>query len=394
MPVRVVTGGRLPSAGQGPLHQILSGAANWIASPLQVFRAGWPSILPLQSQVHRGEWRVGFGDHLLRRGVQRRRPAGAGKCVLHLFCIPLWFMDRSHWWLLIWICHQVVDLVPGGSQIPVTNDNKLRYLNALAQHRLVNPVKEQVSAFIRGLNELVPDNLLSIFDENELEVRGFIQQSILSFFPSIFLFHSLNDQLLACGTSEYTISQLKSNHRVVGSSPEFHKVLTWFWIAISNFGGEELSRLLQFTTGSSQLPPGGLAELSPRFQIVASPSFGLLPTAHTWYILNRVSYWCKRRRISYGDAMLILVSLADRVPSFNQLCLPDYDTYESFEKALLLAIKEGSEGFGLVWARSAAPNSAAAAAAAAAASPDPPPPLPSLPRREITHLLTWWWLLS
>ncbi len=34
--------------------------------------------------------------------------------------------------------------------------------------------------------------------------------------------------------------------------------------------------------------------------------------------------------------------------SFNQLCLPDYETYEQFEKALLLAINEGSEGFGLV----------------------------------------------
>lgn len=34
--------------------------------------------------------------------------------------------------------------------------------------------------------------------------------------------------------------------------------------------------------------------------------------------------------------------------SFNQLCLPDYDSYEQFEKALRLAINEGSEGFGLV----------------------------------------------
>ena len=34
--------------------------------------------------------------------------------------------------------------------------------------------------------------------------------------------------------------------------------------------------------------------------------------------------------------------------SFNQLCLPDYDSYEHFEKALLIAIKEGSEGFGMV----------------------------------------------
>lgn len=64
----------------------------------------------------------------------------------------------------------MVELVPGGARLPVDNENKYRYLDALAQHRLVSLVKDQVEAFIRGLSELVPDNLLSIFDENELEV--------------------------------------------------------------------------------------------------------------------------------------------------------------------------------------------------------------------------------
>lgn len=34
--------------------------------------------------------------------------------------------------------------------------------------------------------------------------------------------------------------------------------------------------------------------------------------------------------------------------SFNQLCLPDYEGYEQFEKALIFAISEGTEGFGMV----------------------------------------------
>lgn len=63
-----------------------------------------------------------------------------------------------------------MELIPGGARIPVDNANKHRYLDALAQHRLVNSVRDQVDAFTRGLAELVPDNLLSIFDENELEV--------------------------------------------------------------------------------------------------------------------------------------------------------------------------------------------------------------------------------
>lgn len=100
-----------------------------------------------------------------------------------------------------------------------------------------------------------------------------------------------------------------------GNSAEFRRVLGWFWAAIGNFSQTEMARLLQFTTGCSQLPPGGFEDLNPRFQITAAPTFANLPTAHT---------------------------------CFNQLCLPDYESFEHFEKALLIAISEGTEGFGMV----------------------------------------------
>lgn len=69
---------------------------------------------------------------------------------------------------------QVVDLIPGGSRIKVTNKSKRRYLDALAKYRLVTCVKDQVEAFVKGLNELIPNYLLCIFDESELEVRFMI----------------------------------------------------------------------------------------------------------------------------------------------------------------------------------------------------------------------------
>ncbi|XP_043667543.1 apoptosis-resistant E3 ubiquitin protein ligase 1 isoform X2 [Vespula pensylvanica] len=185
---------------------------------------------------------------------------------------------------------KVAELIPGGSKVRVTNDTKLRYLDALAQHRLASSIRNEVDHFLRGLNELIPDNLLGIFDENELE-------------------------LLLCGTGEYNVADLRAHHIANGSSPEFLRVLDWFWTAVSNFTREEMARLLQFTTGCSQLPPGGFQQLSPRFQITAAPTFANLPTAHT---------------------------------CFNQLCLPDYECYDHFERALLLAISEGTEGFGMI----------------------------------------------
>lgn len=96
-------------------------------------------------------------------------------------------------------------------------------------------------------------------------------------------------QLLLCGTGEYNVADLRAHHIANGSSPEFLRVLDWFWTAVSNFTREEMARLLQFTTGCSQLPPGGFQQLSPRFQITAAPTFANLPTAHTWYVLSEIT---------------------------------------------------------------------------------------------------------
>ncbi|XP_073249496.1 apoptosis-resistant E3 ubiquitin protein ligase 1-like [Porites lutea] len=67
---------------------------------------------------------------------------------------------------------KMVELKPGGAHIPVTESNKKEYLDLLAQYRLSSSVKQEIEAFTKGLNEMVPDSLLSVFDEYELEVNA------------------------------------------------------------------------------------------------------------------------------------------------------------------------------------------------------------------------------
>ena len=43
----------------------------------------------------------------------------------------------------------VVDLVKGGRNIPVTDDNKHEYVQLVAQHRMVNAIRKQVSRLQR-----------------------------------------------------------------------------------------------------------------------------------------------------------------------------------------------------------------------------------------------------
>ena len=58
-----------------------------------------------------------------------------------------------------------------------------------------------------GLNDLIPDNLLSMFDENELE-------------------------LLICGTCCFDLADLKANHIVAGGGPQFRKVRGQFILSL------------------------------------------------------------------------------------------------------------------------------------------------------------------
>lgn len=63
-----------------------------------------------------------------------------------------------------------VELVPGGEEIPVTEANKADYVEKAVQYRIHGRVEEQFDCFMEGLLELVPRDLLSVFDERELEL--------------------------------------------------------------------------------------------------------------------------------------------------------------------------------------------------------------------------------
>jgi E3 ubiquitin-protein ligase NEDD4 len=63
-----------------------------------------------------------------------------------------------------------VDLIPDGSTIAVTDENKAEYVKLVTEWRIQKRVEEQYSAFMVGFNELIPRELVNVFDERELEV--------------------------------------------------------------------------------------------------------------------------------------------------------------------------------------------------------------------------------
>uniref|UniRef100_A0A8C4VGC6 HECT-type E3 ubiquitin transferase n=1 Tax=Falco tinnunculus TaxID=100819 RepID=A0A8C4VGC6_FALTI len=159
------------------------------------------------------------------------------------------------------------------------------------QWRFVSRVQKQMAAFKEGFFELIPQDLIKIFDENELE-------------------------LLMCGLGDVDVADWKLHTKYKNGYNINHQVIQWFWKAVLMMDSEKRIRLLQFVTGTSRVPMNGFAELygSNGPQLFTVEQWGTpekLPRAHT---------------------------------CFNRLDLPPYDSFEDLWDKLLLAI-ENTQGF-------------------------------------------------
>src|ERR1700761_805934 len=89
-------------------------------------------------------------------------------------------------------------------------------------------MREIILTFQKGFHDIVPADLISIFNEQELE-------------------------LLISGLPDIDVDDWKNNteyHNYQASSPQ----IQWFWRAIRSFDKEERAKLLQFVTGTSKVP--------------------------------------------------------------------------------------------------------------------------------------------
>ncbi|CAK8568158.1 unnamed protein product [Lathyrus sativus] len=185
------------------------------------------------------------------------------------------------------------ELIPGGRNTKVTEENKHQYVDLVAEHRLTTAIRPQINAFLEGFGEIIPKELISIFNDKELE-------------------------LLISGLPDIDLDDLRANTEYSGYSAA-SPVIQWFWEVVQGFSKEDKARLLQFVTGTSKVPLEGFSALqgisgSQKFQIhKAYGSSDHLPSAHT---------------------------------CFNQLDLPEYPSKQHLEERLLLAIHEANEGFG------------------------------------------------
>ncbi|KAL0306244.1 UNVERIFIED_CONTAM: E3 ubiquitin-protein ligase UPL1, partial [Sesamum radiatum] len=171
-------------------------------------------------------------------------------------------VDPDYYKNLKWML-EVTDyeLKPGGRNIRVTEETKHEYVDLVADHILTNAIRPQITSFLEGFNELVPRELISIFNDKELE-------------------------LLISGLPEIDLADLKANTEYTGYTAASN-VVQWFWEVVEGFNKEDMARFLQFVTGTSKVPLEGFKALQgisgpQKFQI--HKAYGAperLPSAHT-----------------------------------------------------------------------------------------------------------------
>ena len=190
-----------------------------------------------------------------------------------------------------------VELVEGGADMPVTNDNYLEYLEVCLKYRMMERVKPQLNELLLGFFDVIPEPLLTIFDYQELE-------------------------LIMCGLPQIDMEDWREHTEYSGDYEHVradYPACRWFWEVVDSFDQEMKARLLQFVTGTSGVPSRGFSVLqgndgNVRKFTIHGVSVGtcLYPRAHT---------------------------------CFNRIDLPSYESKGELEEKLKLAVTMVATGF-------------------------------------------------
>ena len=139
-----------------------------------------------------------------------------------------------------------VDLIPNGSNVPVTWSNRFVFAKKLEQFRLTE-FASQVAAIATGLTSIVPTPLLSLLSWSELELK-------------------------VCGRPGLDISLLQKHTVYHSGLSASSRIAKDFWKALASFTPEEQGLFLRFVWGRSRLPSSPSEFGSQRFHLQLLPA--------------------------------------------------------------------------------------------------------------------------
>jgi len=136
-----------------------------------------------------------------------------------------------------------LELIPNGKNIPVTYQNRLQYIQLVANYRLNVAMQKPTHHFLKGLSELIDVKWLVMFNQKEL-------------------------QTLVGGAEgkPIDVEELK-NHTVLGGYMDHDKTVKMFWEVMKEMKEADKKKVLKFVTSVERPPLLGFKELVPKFSI-------------------------------------------------------------------------------------------------------------------------------
>ena len=116
-----------------------------------------------------------------------------------------------------------VELCPGGADRVVTMENREEFVRLATRSRITRGRTEQMDAFLKGFDEILPLEHMQVFDERELDI-------------------------LLQGLAEFDVADWKAN-TLYRNYTKDSKQIKWFWQLVESLTDESRARLLQFVTG-------------------------------------------------------------------------------------------------------------------------------------------------
>ena len=183
--------------------------------------------------------------------------------------------------------NEQIDLKEGGRDIEVTDENKQEYIYLRLRYIMLESFSAQLQHLMAGIFEVIPQELILVFDYQELE-------------------------LVLCGVPSIDVDDWEAHTQVSDDFPK--ELLVWFWEIVRDFSDEERARLLQFTTGSSRVPVQGFKALTSydgricHFTLKAVPyPENSYPRSHTCF--NRIDMPLYKKKKELEEVLSVVINM-------------------------------------------------------------------------------------
>lgn len=198
------------------------------------------------------------------------------------------------------------EIIPNGSEILVNDIND--YIEKRIQFMM-----SKYEPFIAQIRK-------TLFSVRKKIINIFTQYIDIDRFKN---FNSNELELLINGKPFIDILEWKNSALYKGKYTNKSKVIEWFWEALATHSQEELSKFLQFCTGSSRVPIGGFNKLESNRGEIAR------------FTINSVTYQKKLQNFIKAHTC------------FNRIDLPMYKHQQEVGEAIQFVLNNEIIGFGI-----------------------------------------------